>query len=131
METSAPATELHQKEGVGINYQFITDNEETELRHRNVKAGVEEEIEGEEERGKTKQKCKVVTSFGESGNQITGAVHEKSLIKNGNYSVNKWSRLKGKVKVKEKGKGETRPVVRGQWPKNLLEVGFTAMAKVF
>ena len=51
------------------------------------------------------EKSEEVTSFGESGNQITGALHEEDLIKNGNYSVNKRLSSKGKVEVKEKGKG--------------------------
>ena len=51
-------------------------------------------------------KSEEVTSFGESGNQITGALHEENLIKNGNYSVNKRLNSKGKVEVKEKGKGK-------------------------
>ena len=50
------------------------------------------------------RKSEEVTSFGESGNQITGALHEENLIKNGNYSVNKRLSAKGKVEVKEKGK---------------------------
>ena len=61
---------------------MITDNGETELRHKNVNAGVEKEIEGEEERCKTKQKCEEMTLFGESGNQITSAMHKENLIKN-------------------------------------------------
>ena len=50
---------------------------------------LKEEIEGEEEGCKTKQKCEEITLFGESGNQITSAMHEENLIKNGNHSVNK------------------------------------------
>ena len=34
-------------------------------------------------------KSEEVTSFDESGNQITGALHEENLIKNEDYSVNK------------------------------------------
>ena len=52
-----------------------------------------------------------MASFGESGNQITSTMHEKCLIENRNYSVNKGLKWEGKVKMKEK------------------EVGFTAMAK--
>ena len=62
--TNNKETELVQEEGVGNNYKVITDNEGTELRHRFYNATVEEEIEREEERGKTKCKHKEMTAFG-------------------------------------------------------------------
>ena len=76
-------------------------------------------MEGEEEGCKTKQKCEEITLFGESGNQITSAMHEENLIKNGNHSVNKRLSQKGKVEVKEKGKGKTRPAVKRHNVNNL------------
>ena len=109
MEGSAPAAELHQEQSQENNYQVITDNKEAELkkgrRENTPTLELKEEIEGEEEGCKTKQKCEEITLFGESGNQITSAMHEENLIKNGNYSVNKRLSSKGKVEVKEKGKG--------------------------
>ena len=57
-------------------------------------------------------KSEEVTSFGESGNQITGALHEEDLIKNGSYSVNK--RLSAKRESRGEREGEkTRPAVKG------------------
>ena len=34
-------------------------------------------------------RCEKITSSDESGNQITGALHEENLIENEDYSVNK------------------------------------------
>ena len=93
---------------------------------------MKEEIEGEEEGCKTKQKCEEITLFGESGNQITSAMHEENLIKNGNYSVNKRLNSKGKVGVKEKGKGKKNPTSSQRITTcTTWMIGFTAMTRVF
>ena len=52
--TNNKETELVWKKGVGNNYQIITDNEEIELKYKPHWATFEKEIEGKEERGKTK-----------------------------------------------------------------------------